>query len=266
MTRISINTNCRLAIGMLMGLAAVAQARAEDFGVARVSDRTRAVVRAQSPELTVAPPTELQSIPAVQLTDCEEPDDDDLEECSRPAPQSCPVDAGQVVSSHTTSEGLTPGLHYSVSCPEHGGVYDDGCPKCRYFAGFGHGDWTLDAHGNPVWCGPTPFNWNLGQQCGQFLHGLGDKFCRGLRRCDKRLGKILQGEGQPLFGHYQIVYPVNPWYFDGRDGQVFAAEQYGGPVSVPLAPVVYQQYNYGWGVPSSRITPVSRPLPLGGRP
>jgi len=64
----------------------------------------------------------------------------------------------------------------------------------------------------------------------------------------------------PLAGHYHIVYPVNPGYFDSRDGQVYAAPGYGGPVSVPLAPVVNHTYNYGWGIPSSRLTPVQRPV------
>ena len=52
------------------------------------------------------------------------------------------------------------------------------------------------------------------------------------------------------------VYPVNPSYNDPRDCQVYAAQGYYGPVAVPLAPVVHHTYNYGWGVPSSRLTPV----------
>lgn len=65
------------------------------------------------------------------------------------------------------------------------------------------------------------------------------------------------GIGSPMFGHYSIVYPVDSGYSDSRDGQVYAAQGYGGAVSVPLAPVVRQAYNYGWGIPSSRLTPVS---------
>lgn len=67
------------------------------------------------------------------------------------------------------------------------------------------------------------------------------------------------GKGCPPIGHYSMVYPVDPNYFDNRDGQVYAAPGYGGPVSVPLAPVVNHTYNYGWGVPSSRLTPVLHP-------
>ncbi|MCA9076862.1 MAG: hypothetical protein KDA93_17680 [Planctomycetaceae bacterium] len=65
------------------------------------------------------------------------------------------------------------------------------------------------------------------------------------------------GTGAPLFGHYTRVYSDDPGYFDGRDGQIYAAPGVGGPVSVPLAPNVRHAYNYGWGVPSSRLTPVS---------
>lgn len=64
------------------------------------------------------------------------------------------------------------------------------------------------------------------------------------------------GTGVPLAGKYGMVYPVDPNYFDQRDGQVYAAQGYGGPVSVPLAPVVNHTYNYGWGIPSSRLTPI----------
>jgi hypothetical protein len=67
------------------------------------------------------------------------------------------------------------------------------------------------------------------------------------------------GKGIPWVGHYARVYPVNPYYSDPRDGQAYAAQGYGIPVSVPLAPVVGHTYDYGWGVPSSRLTPVSHP-------
>lgn len=68
------------------------------------------------------------------------------------------------------------------------------------------------------------------------------------------------GRGCPPVGHYSMVYPLDPGYFDKRDGAVYAAPGYGGPVSVPLAPVVNHTYNYGWGVPSSRLTPVLHPV------
>jgi hypothetical protein len=67
------------------------------------------------------------------------------------------------------------------------------------------------------------------------------------------------GAGVPMVGKYARVYPQDPYYFDQRDGQVWAAQGYGAPMAVPLAPVVGHTYNYGWGIPSSRLTPISHP-------
>ncbi|HET6422421.1 MAG TPA: hypothetical protein VFG20_01985 [Planctomycetaceae bacterium] len=69
------------------------------------------------------------------------------------------------------------------------------------------------------------------------------------------------GAGSQFAGRYARVYPQDPSYFDQRDGQLWAAQGYGVPVAVPLAPVVGHQYNYSWGVPSSRLTPISRLAP-----
>lgn len=72
------------------------------------------------------------------------------------------------------------------------------------------------------------------------------------------------GEGCPPIGKYSRVYAANPGYFDQRDGQLFAAPATGVPTAIPLAPNVRHQYNYGWGIPSSRLTPIStigRPRP-----
>jgi len=43
---------------------------------------------------------------------------------------------------------------------------------------------------------------------------------------------------------------------DCRDQYINSQPGYGVPVTVPLAPVVCKQYNYGWGLPSSRLTHV----------
>jgi hypothetical protein len=67
------------------------------------------------------------------------------------------------------------------------------------------------------------------------------------------------GQGVPWVGHYGRVYPVNPQYTNPKDGQIWAAEGYGIPMAVPLAPVVGHTYEFGWGVPSSRLVPVSHP-------
>ena len=66
------------------------------------------------------------------------------------------------------------------------------------------------------------------------------------------------GRGLPIMGHYNAVYAVNPGYSNPRDGGgLYAAPGYGVPISVPLPPNVQHQYNYSWGTPSSRLTPIS---------
>ena len=64
-----------------------------------------------------------------------------------------------------------------------------------------------------------------------------------------------------LMGCYGLVYAVNPDYFDQRDGQLFSAPGYGSPITIPLAPNVHHEFNYGWGIPSSRITHISHRAP-----
>ena len=64
------------------------------------------------------------------------------------------------------------------------------------------------------------------------------------------------GRGVPLYGKYNIHYAQNPGHVDGRDGELYQAPGYGTPVTVPLAPNVRHAYNYSWGVPSSRLTPL----------
>lgn len=65
------------------------------------------------------------------------------------------------------------------------------------------------------------------------------------------------GAGCPILDAYHLAYAVNPEYFDERDGRVYAAQGYGVPMAVPLAPTVNHTYNFGWGIPSSRLTPIS---------
>lgn len=133
-----------------------------------------------------------------------------------------------------------------TECPPAGyGVY--GCPPggahgCPSHGGFGH------VHGcHPSKCGPH----GCGPHCA--LH-------HGLRPDPGRFG-YLQPYGVETHGHYSAAYPVNPWHFDERDGKVYAAEGWGKPMAVPIAPNVEHTYNYGWGVPSSRLTPLSHMPP-----
>ena len=60
-------------------------------------------------------------------------------------------------------------------------------------------------------------------------------------------------------GTYQMIYPVNPSYNDPRDAKIYGAQGAGIPIVVPLAPNVRSSYNYGSGLPGSRLTPISVP-------
>lgn len=97
-----------------------------------------------------------------------------------------------------------------------------------------------------------------GHGCGGHSHGMLNYFA-----C--KFGCFIPtghgGAGSPYFGHYARVYPQDVNHFDQRDGQLYSAQGYGIPVAVPLAPVVGHTYNYGWGIPSSRLTPISHPTP-----
>lgn len=135
--------------------------------------------------------------------------------------------------------------HKECECPPEG--YGDckggyGCPP-RVGTGLFH-------HGcHPAKCGPN----GCGPHCA-LKHGWDHSYDPG------RFG-YLQPYGIQSHGHYSAAYPVNPWYFDQRDGRVYASEKYGVPMAVPIAPNVEYTYNYSWGVPASRLTPLSQMPP-----
>lgn len=121
----------------------------------------------------------------------------------------------------------------------------------------GWGWWNGRGHGH--YC-PLHKKWCYDDECDECE----DDRCHCPLCCWKHLlyGDCPGGGGWhreiPPFCHYNMAYPVNPYHFDQRDGRIYAAQGYGHPVGVPLAPNVEHAYNYGWGVPSSRLTPVSR--------
>jgi hypothetical protein len=51
------------------------------------------------------------------------------------------------------------------------------------------------------------------------------------------------------------LYTNNNYHFDPRDTRVYASQAYNTPVTIPVAPMA-RTYNYGWGVPSSRLSPI----------
>ena len=90
--------------------------------------------------------------------------------------------------------------------------------------------------------------------------------------CDRLFGWMIPsgncGQGSPWLGKYHMTYADQPSYIDPRDTQLYAAQGYGMPMSVPLAPNVHHAYNYSSGMPASRIThignynPMTSPRPL----
>lgn len=56
------------------------------------------------------------------------------------------------------------------------------------------------------------------------------------------------------------IIALDPGYSHPSDASgVYAAQGFNGPVTIPLAPNVRDSYNYSWGIPSSRLTPVAGP-------
>lgn len=116
--------------------------------------------------------------------------------------------------------------------------------------------WTLFARACPKdGCTCWPTRWWRGQQL--------NYLARNQRLSNTLFGWMVPsgccGQGCPPFGCYNVTYADDPGYTDGRDGgAAYGAQGYGVPVSVPLAPNVRQSYNYSWGTPSSRITPMGQ--------
>lgn len=245
MRRHLLQTASRLALGVVAGMASAVAAQADDLGVVRISDqRQKPVVRAQSPD-------DYQAILPAQCAD----------EPGYHCPPSGPA-CGTAAAGCPSLGCRDSGFHGDGGCPDHGGLYDPNCSRCRLFGGQPHGD-VYCPDGRWVQCPDGRWDWFPNHQSTGFWEGLGNHvgdFCRNRRDCFN-MG-FFKGPDRPLFGCYDIVYPADPYYFDKRDGQVYAAQGYGGPVSVPLAPMVRHTYNYGWGVPSSRLTPISHPVPL----
>lgn len=131
----------------------------------------------------------------------------------------------------------------------------DECDVC-YGDDFDQRMWTLFTRACPDdGCTRWPKRWWRGQQL--------NYLSRNQRLSNTLFGWLVPsgccGQGCPPVGCYNVTYADDPGYSDGRDGgQAYGAQGYGVPVSVPLAPNVRQSYNYSWGTPSSRITPVGQ--------
>ena len=120
---------------------------------------------------------------------------------------------------------------------------------------------SINHYGGTVYC-PTCHHRAHGYFLERMLKSVSDHHMARKRRL---LGYFIPdgccGQGCPAWGNYHLLYSANPNYFDQRDGRVYAAQGYGMPVVVPLAPNVSHTYNHGWGIPSSRLTPISNRAP-----
>jgi hypothetical protein len=179
--------------------------------------------------------------------------------------------------------GMNNGMSGGMSNGQYGGMYNgqyggsngvmnngqygdmNGCPYDPYM-GYNNGGRRKNRYADGAYDGNDGMGGRRYRHGHHFGHGYGGcpGGCYGLcayLRC--KFGCFIPtgggGPGLPWVGHYSRVYPVNPAYSDPRDGQVWTAQGYGIPVSVPLAPVVGHTWDYSWGVPSSRLTPISRP-------
>lgn len=123
---------------------------------------------------------------------------------------------------------------------------DDVCDVCGHHGCRGHHDHNLSGR--------------LHDKANNFSEAMHGKFNR--ERIRARYGYFIPegscGQGTPPVGHYHMAYALNPYHFDPRDAGVYSATGWGIPMAVPLAPTVEHQYNYSWGIPSSRLTGLYR--------
>lgn len=183
---------------------------------------------------------------------------------SHPVVQTGYCQKGSCLPSGSYSSPCNSGCDAKLGCRSliaqrhlrYGCQYGDGYSDCwgcqngwggRGCWGYGHSCW---GHGDGCWpgCQSGCCNSSGSDMCNYFRCKFGYFIPTGAG-----------GAGVPYCGKYARVYPQDPYYFDQRDGQAWGAQGYGMPMAVPLAPVVGHTYNYGWGTPSSRLTPVSRP-------
>lgn len=100
-----------------------------------------------------------------------------------------------------------------------------------------------------------------------FYHGNAMSFHnKNARLADKLFGWMVPsgcgGGGCPPVGKYHMTYADQPDYINPNDSQIYAAQGYGMPITVPLAPNVNHQYNYSAGIPASRITTIGNYNPM----
>ena len=156
---------------------------------------------------------------------------------------------------------------------------DPGCdaPACDgacgsgsgHTCGFGKGSGRNGSTGGGACPGGRQCGCRSGSSCrGGWLCGQGANFRARNAWASAQLHSYLRckfgyfipsancGKGAALYEKYGMVYSLDPSYADPRDAERYAAPGYGVHVNVPLPPNVRHSYNYSWGIPSSRLTPV----------
>ncbi|WP_437192260.1 hypothetical protein [Planctomicrobium sp. SH527] len=223
--------------------AVVRLGQKRDTGIVRISDTQRTVIRAQSPD-AAGNQHPIEALPQVELTNCQQ-------------------EVGAVQGDVGANAG-------AAACPEGTVVYEShrshrgSNRKSAYYSNGQHDDVPLFLKLASCFRNDLAYKgaWVRGKTGIHDGYNANGEYCPPGSHCrhgNGGYGRTRLGEN-PIAGHYSMVYPVDPNYFDKRDGQVYAAQGYGGPVAVPLAPVVNHSYNYGWGIPSSRLTPVLHPV------
>lgn len=173
----------------------------------------------------------------------------------------------------SASAGIVAPTNYSCPVPPFGTVQPQFGPGGAVPPG-GVGPVAPNYAGrNPSERGYVTFNTTRGGRCGVPRGACnnggywGDQFSRYRCRNQVQSQRLANGLGctfafaAPLFwwdaGARKDIIAVNPGYSDPRDSELYSAQGYGVPIAVPLAPVVRDTYNYGWGLPASRLTPVA---------
>ena len=124
--------------------------------------------------------------------------------------------------------------------------------RCNGNGGYCQNDTTICAHS---------MDSGTGSGCRDYWHGQSMSFRnKNARLADHLFGWMIPsgccGSGCPPCGKYHITYADQPDYINPNDTQLYAAQGYGMPITVPLAPNVNYSYNYSAGLPSSRLTQI----------
>lgn len=185
--------------------------------------------------------------------------------------------SGVMMPAYATPVGYLPGAYCpgdccpSPGCTDQAGCCNEGCDGCAcgdrccgdgcscgccYGPGYESRMVTLFAK-------PLPKNCNNGRYPKRLWRGHQMNYlARNQRLANCLFGWMVPSGCAPPVGCYKITYADQPGARHPQDGgMVYGAQGYGTHVSVPLPPNVHYSYNYSWGTPASRLTPVGHYTP-----